>query len=51
MTKSNSPATSSNIVKIQQNQKVFIQSAPKTIYVTNPSSGSNVQIDDLSHLE
>lgn len=50
VTKANSPATPSNIVKIQQNHKIFIQS-PKTVYVTNPTSGSNPQIDDLSHLE
>lgn len=43
----NSPATSSNIVKIQQNQKIFIQSSPK-VYV---SGQSNPQVDDLSHLE
>lgn len=49
VTKTGSPAASSNIVKIQQNQKIFIQS-PK-VFVSNTSSGSNPQIDDLSHLE
>jgi hypothetical protein len=50
VTKTGSPATTSNIVKIQQSQKIFIQQSPK-VYVSNPSSGSNPQIDDLSHLE
>lgn len=46
--KTNSPAASSNIVKIQQNQKIFIQSSGSKVYVSNPS---NPQLDDLSHLE
>lgn len=42
------PSAPGNVVKIQQTQKIFVQSSsPNITYVTN----QNRQLDDLSHLE
>ena len=47
-----SAAPSSNIVKVQQtNPKIYIQSAPKSVYVTTSSVQEEHELDDLSHLE
>ncbi|KAL7034203.1 hypothetical protein ACKWTF_007898 [Chironomus riparius] len=53
VTKASSPSTTpANIVKIQQNPKIFIQSTPKAVSFVNASNQSlqEHELDDLSHL-